>query len=270
MIMVETTATRKAKAGRSIEMSRGMWQMVANVAVMADTLGVTPPIAEKCRVLAARAKYYQGEPESKIGLVRGELPTEEWMAFRELVQKFANAPPALKALAQALGEAGIDQTMIVREKANPRKQDGLVQNDVETVCNPESLQFLLSVLERMVMLAGQTMPAMCKESEMALEKVTGVTAQQMWENTLANIQSARQKLEALLESFLNSGGSAPMSLLMSTVEARLVCSMLSTFKEAAYAAIPPDRAEEKKEIYRQLESAVRFFARMADGEGAVE
>ena len=264
--MLGKSAKQATKTGktRSLEMAREMWQSVADASSKADTLGLTTPIAEGCRLLASRANYYLGEPENKHGRVRGELTCKEWTAFQYLVTEFSDAAPPLKALAQALGECGIDQPLIVRGKAGPKNQDKLARQDVETICNPESLQFLLSVLDRMVMLTDHTVPPISKETEKALGKLNGVTAQQMWKETLANIRSARHKLRALLEKLLKSDGRAAASLLMSTAEARLVCGMLSTFKDAAHAVIPPDRAEEKKEIERLLESAMRFFTRIGD------
>jgi len=97
-------------------MSRVLWRALADVASMADTLGATTHLAERCRVLASRAEYYLGESGNKRGLVRGELAREEWMAFHELVREFADVSPPLKAFAQAIGEFDTDQPITVMDE----------------------------------------------------------------------------------------------------------------------------------------------------------
>ena len=252
--MAGKNAKKRAKAakvvGRSLEMSKTMWQMLANASLMADVHGAAAPLAAKCRLLAARAEYYLGEPENKNGLVRGELTSEEWAAFQELVAEFADASPPLRAFAQAMGEVGADRPMIVREVDNPKNQGEQAQQDAEAVHDPDALEYLVTMLDRMVSVSERTAPP----------------TEQVVKDAMASIRSACKKLEALRESIVKSGGRGTVSLLLSTLEARSVCDLLWEFKATVHEdlELPPERTGEKEKVDRFLGCAVRFFARMAD------
>ena len=267
---------RRAKAEKSgvryFDLSRTMWQMLANVSLMADTLGAAPSIVEGCRVLSARAEYYLGEPENARGLVRGELSCAEWDAFQKLVEEFSDASPSLNALAQTIAECGTEQTMTVEKMSSLEDQDEQAQHDAEMISSPESLESILAALDFMVLHSEEMRSSMPKEVEQSLMEMSGVTIQEMWKDTMGNVRSARKKLKRLQEDMLKCDGCATAHLMMSTQEARVVSGMLWLFKEGVQTKIevPPEHAEEMEEVDEVLESAVRFFARVGDATDLLE
>jgi len=247
-----------AKTGtRSLEMTKEMWRAVADASSKVDALGLTPPIAEGCRIFAARAKYYLGEPENRHGRVRGELTCKEWTAFQHLVTEFADAAPPLKALAQALGEVGTGQPLIVREKAGPKNQDELARHDVETVCNPESLKCIITVINTMVALSD---PRILTPDQMAvLEDKTGGLARERIKEISECVASAKAKITALRDTLLNAATGTPVSLTLHSMESACVYSLLRSFL-ATKIRIGNEQTAENCD--RLLKSAVRFFGRM--------
>jgi len=221
-----------------------------------------------CRVLAARATYYLGEPENNHGHVRGDITREEWTAFHELAREFGDASPPLKALARVLGEFDSDKPIIIKKHAFKNGNDQPRQ-DAEMVCSTEALEFLLNVLTYMVFYSALKKSPMPKDSEKALEELTGVSAKQMWKETLNNISSACKILKTLQEDLRKDDGRETASLLMSIPEARSVWCMLWVFRKTVYAGAeaPPEYAKNKEDTDHLLVCAERFFARIG---GATE
>ena len=244
--------------------------MLANVSLMADALGAAAPLAEKCRTLSARAEYYLGEPENKGGRVRGEIAYDEWAAFQELVGKFGDASPPLKAFAQAVRQFDPDELVTVKEVLFSKEQDEQMQHDASVISCPVGLQSLLSVLDLIILRSKRPGAFLSREAEMKLEQMTGVHVTNALKDPIEHIRSARKRLKALLED--PADGRAAVHLLMPAIEAKFVSAMLWLFKETVNAKTdaPPELAEGKKVMDDLLGCAVRFFARLGDVDGVVK
>jgi len=251
-------AAKTVKTGtRSLEMTKEMWRAVADASSKADALGLAPPIAEGCRLLASRANYYLGEPEDRHGRVRGKLTCKEWVAFQHLVTEFPDASPHLKALAQALGEAGTGQGVIVREKAAPKNQDTQAHQDAKMVCNPDSLGYIIAVINTMVALSD---PRILTPEQMAvLEDKTGGLARERIKKIGECVASAKVKMAAMRDTLLKTPGGTPVSLTLHSMESVCVYSLLRSFL-ATKIRVGDEQTAEK--CHRLIKCAVRFFGRM--------
>jgi len=276
--MAGKNAKKRAKAERagirSLEMSRDMWRMFAAVSSEADALGATASLAEGCRVLGARAKYYLGEPENKNGLVRGELSREEWEAFQKLVAEYADVSPPLKAFAQAVGELNPDLPIIMKKMTNPQDIGGQAQEDALMICRPKSLRSLIEVLDFMILQSDRDalQVPISEDMAMALGRITGGPMLKLRKDAMSSILSARKKMVALLEDILKPDNRSTVPLMMSADEAKDVSGLFLIFKNAVHAKIeaPPEQEQGKKEMDDLLACAVRFFARIAGWDAALE
>ena len=257
---------------RSFELSRDMWKMVADISSTALDKATTPHLVEGCRVLAARANYYGGEPEDKRGLIQGELPQAEWAALQWLMEEFADDSLLLKAFAKAVIEFDPDQPISIMKKDCLKENDEQMRRDAERINCPKSLQTIIEVLDFMFTFSKRTRLTVPKETESALQEMTGVPFQIMWKSMMGDFRSARKKLKALLEDIQRPDECGTAHLLISALEARAVYGMLMMFKIAAFVEmeVPPELSGNKEELDQLLGCAVRFFGRIADEGEAVE
>jgi len=267
--MAGKNAKRRAEAGKSgvrfLDLSRDMWKMLANVSLMADVLGAHSSLAEKCRALSARAEYFLEKPEDKRGLVRGELTNEEWTAFVEVVEKFGDASPPLRAFARSVGGRDARQTITFKKLADD--QDKQMQQDAAVVSNPASLRFLIRMLDFMVLrFDWDAVQRLMPNGEYVIPK------QKTWKRAKDGAGSAREKLNTLLEDILRPDGRTTAPLMLNTLEARSVCYMFALCKDVVYAGaeVPPDLKQDKKKAEHLLGDAVRFFDRIADEGEAID
>jgi hypothetical protein len=262
---------KAAKAGvRSLEMHRDLWRMLADVSSTADTIGATPTVVDGCRVLAARAKYYLGEPENKRGLVRGELTSKEWNAYLDLVGELGNASPKVKALADAMEELDNDGGLAIRGIVDVKEQDEEAQRDAAMIFRPDSLERILSTIGAADMISSQTFAQipMPEEQKSELEAMTGVPVEQFAKATKAVIASAKAKLAKMRDSLLMSKGNTRVAFTLDLMEAAALYSLLADFQENVKVKVkgPPEIEQAQKDHAELIECAIRFFGRMAGDE----
>ena len=274
--MAGKSAKRRAKAAkagvRSFELSRDLWQMLANVSLMADVLGATPSLADKCRALSERAEHFLEVAEDKRGLIRGEVTNETWNAFLELIEKFGDASPPLKAFAKVVDEIDPNELITVKEVPIGKGQDDQVRHDAAVVTCPATLQSLMAVLDLTILRSEREGFILSQDAEIGLESMTGISVKNSRAEMMDHLRSARQNLEVLLEDIQKPDGRLTAHFMMPAVAAKLLSATLWMFKEEvnAKAEASPEHAGGKMAMDHLLGCAVRFFARMGNVDATVK
>lgn len=269
--MAGKNAKRRAKAAkagiRSLELPKEMWQVLADVTSNADTYGATPPLVEKCRALAARARYYHGEPENKNGLVRGELPRVEWEAYCELVEKLGDTSPDISALAHTMEVLLDTQGLSVHTFVGIDDQDEQAQRDASTICQPIVLHTIIALLGMSVEFSerANTRNPMSAEEEADFAKQSGISSEKARKSMRDGVESAREKLYGILHSVQDATAPTRIVFPLTGTEARAVYCSLQALQETVHIKknATPEIKRLGEEVDDILKTAIRFFERMA-------
>jgi len=258
---------KAAKAGvRSLILSKDLWRVVANVTKMAGAMGASTSVAERCRLLAARAEYYLGEPENKRGLVRGELTSEEWIAYRDLVDELGSASPQVKALADAMEVFSDERELSAHEIIDMNDLDEQKRQYALSVCQPTTIEAIIALLAGWLSYREQAHRKylMARDEDVMCRSRDAVSQEEAAMNMANSAASAMKKLHAILNKLQMDNRPARVAFAFTGKESRTVYSLLKAVQENRNSREVPEEMRRLLEADNLLENAIGFFACLSE------
>ena len=223
--------TRAAKAeSRLLEMPKSLWEVVASAATLAGAAGVSGSILDTCRKLAAKAEYLLGEAENKAGRIRGELTSDEVIAFRKLIKRSKGTMPqgemldgvirVLESLPDVPGDDPIEIDEVTGEE----------QRDARMLYRPEVLALVIRSIGMFI--------EMTDARRISGEQSPGVGLEQL-DEMLVNLRSVHTKLAHAQTVVALAGGPPPMIFTRSEVE--VLSSAFRMFLETIQLKMVPGK-----------------------------